>query len=104
MTTVIALGSQKGGVAKTTTCYALGASLAELGQSVLLIDMDPQANLTISFGLDPEALHAYACSWVPIVTHQLRHRRSDATDAIIARSIVVVAVRIAYQSLTPKTP
>lgn len=57
MVTTIAISSQKGGVAKTTTCYSLGASLAERGQSVLLIDMDPQANLTISFGIDPETLH-----------------------------------------------
>jgi chromosome partitioning protein len=57
MTNVIAVSSQKGGVAKTTTCYALGASLAERGQSVLMIDMDPQANLTISFGVNPDELH-----------------------------------------------
>ena len=57
MTKVIAISSQKGGVAKTTTCYSLGASLAERGQTVLLIDMDPQANLTLSFGVDPESLH-----------------------------------------------
>jgi len=57
MATTLAISSQKGGVAKTTTCFALGASLAERGQSVLLIDMDPQANLTISFGINPEKLH-----------------------------------------------
>jgi chromosome partitioning protein len=57
MATTVAISSQKGGVAKTTTCFALGASLAERGQSVLLIDMDPQANLTISFGINPEKLH-----------------------------------------------
>jgi chromosome partitioning protein len=55
MTTKIAISSQKGGVAKTTTCLSLGASLAERGHSVLLIDMDPQANLTLSLGVDPEA-------------------------------------------------
>jgi len=57
MTTTIVICSQKGGVAKTTTCLSLGASLAEQGQSVLLIDMDPQANLTLSLGLNPETLH-----------------------------------------------
>lgn len=56
-TSIIAISSQKGGVAKTTTCYSLGASLAERGQSVLLIDMDPQANLTIAFGVNPDTLH-----------------------------------------------
>jgi chromosome partitioning protein len=54
MTTTIAISSQKGGVAKTTTCLSLGASMAERGHSVLLIDMDPQANLTISLGVNPE--------------------------------------------------
>jgi chromosome partitioning protein len=56
-TNTIAVSSQKGGVAKTTTCLSLGASLAEKGQSVLLIDLDPQANLTMSFGVNPETLH-----------------------------------------------
>lgn len=54
MTTTIAISSQKGGVAKTTTCLSLGASLAERNLSVLLIDMDPQANLTMSLGIEPE--------------------------------------------------
>jgi chromosome partitioning protein len=56
MTTTIAVSNQKGGVAKTTTCLSLGACLAELRQSVLLIDLDPQANLTVSLGLRPEKL------------------------------------------------
>lgn len=54
MTTTIAISNQKGGVAKTTTCLSLGAALAELGQTVLLIDADPQASLTLSLGHKPE--------------------------------------------------
>ena len=50
---VIAVCHQKGGVAKTTTVSALGASLAESGHSSLLIDLDPSGNLTAGFGLDP---------------------------------------------------
>jgi chromosome partitioning protein len=53
---VVAVGNQKGGVAKTTTCLSLGACLADLGKSVLLIDLDPQANLSLSLGLQPESL------------------------------------------------
>lgn len=53
---VIAFANQKGGVAKTTTVASLGAALAELGQRVLLVDLDPQACLTFSLGIDPEDL------------------------------------------------
>jgi len=56
MTTVIAVANNKGGVAKTTTCLSLGGSLAEQGQTVLLVDLDPQAHLTASLGIEPETL------------------------------------------------
>jgi chromosome partitioning protein len=53
---VIAVANQKGGVAKTTSVASLGVALAELGHRVLLVDLDPQACLTFSLGLDPESL------------------------------------------------
>ena len=56
MTTTLALANQKGGVAKTTSVASLGAALAELGHAVLLVDLDPQACLTFSLGIDPEDL------------------------------------------------
>ena len=54
--TVIALANQKGGVAKTTSVASIGAALAELGQRVLLVDLDPQACLTFSLGVDPDTV------------------------------------------------
>jgi len=53
---VVAVANQKGGVAKTTTVASLGAALAELGRKVLVVDLDPQACLTFSLGLDPDVL------------------------------------------------
>lgn len=54
MSRILAVANQKGGVAKTTTVASLGAAFAEHGLRVLLVDLDPQACLTFSLGLDPE--------------------------------------------------
>ncbi len=51
---VIAVFNHKGGVGKTTTVANLGAGLARRGHGVLLVDVDPQACLTVHFGIDPE--------------------------------------------------
>jgi chromosome partitioning protein len=53
---VLALAMQKGGVGKTTTTLSLGTLLAERGRRVLLIDLDPQANLTQGLGFNPDDL------------------------------------------------
>jgi chromosome partitioning protein len=53
---VLALANQKGGVAKTTTTLNLGVALKDMGARVLAIDLDPQSNLSMSQGIDVEAL------------------------------------------------
>jgi chromosome partitioning protein len=53
MTYIIAVSNEKGGVAKTTTTLSLGGALAEAGNKVLVMDLDPQANLTLALGVEP---------------------------------------------------
>jgi chromosome partitioning protein len=75
MTTTLAIANQKGGVAKTTTVASVGAALAELGQSVLLVDLDPQSCLTFSLGIDPEDLE--------LSVHHVLTKGLDPTEVII---------------------
>jgi len=70
-----AVANQKGGVAKTTTVHALGVGLAELGRSVLMVDLDPQASLTWACGVDPETLE--------VSIHDVLLGRTGATEVVI---------------------
>jgi chromosome partitioning protein len=74
-TTTLAVANQKGGVAKTTTVASIGAALAELGHRVLLVDLDPQACLTFSLGIDPEDLE--------LSIHHVLTKGLDAREVII---------------------
>src|SRR5205823_2602128 len=65
---VIALANQKGGVAKTTTTLNLGVAFAERGLQVLCIDLDPQGNLTMSQGLNPDSIER---SMFDVLVHRL---------------------------------
>jgi chromosome partitioning protein len=65
---VISFANQKGGVAKTTTTLNLGVALAEQGLNVLLVDLDPQGNLTMSQGLNPDTIER---SMFDVLVHRL---------------------------------
>ncbi len=53
MTQIIAVANEKGGVAKTTTSLSLGGAYVDLGREVLLVDLDPQGNLSLALGMSP---------------------------------------------------
>lgn len=74
-TTTLAVANQKGGVAKTTSVASIGAALAELGHRVLLVDLDPQACLTFSLGIDPEDLD--------LSIHHVLTKGTDPREVII---------------------
>ena len=56
---IISLLNHKGGVGKTTSTINIGAGMVELGKKVLLIDLDPQANLTLSLGIPRQPITIY---------------------------------------------
>jgi chromosome partitioning protein len=80
---VIAFANQKGGVAKTTTTLNLGVALKEEGFNVLAIDLDPQGNLTMSQGWNPDEIER---SMFDVLVHQL------PMTEIIRRAEIDVAV------------
>jgi chromosome partitioning protein len=80
---VIALANQKGGVAKTTTTVNLAVALKERGFSVLAVDLDPQANLTMSQGINPETVER---SMFDVLVHAF------PIDEVIQRSEIDVGV------------
>jgi chromosome partitioning protein len=94
---VIAFANQKGGVAKTTTTLNLAVAFAERGHRVLCVDMDPQSNLTMSQGIDPDSLEV---SMYDVLVHRtsirevIRKREID----IACGSIDMAGAEIALSS------
>jgi chromosome partitioning protein len=97
-TRIIAFANQKGGVAKTTTTLNLGVAFHEMGYRVLLVDLDPQGNLTMSQGLNPDVIER---SMFDVLVHKvpisevIEHREVDLAVA----SIDLAGAELALSSL-----
>jgi chromosome partitioning protein len=95
---VIVFANQKGGVAKTTTTLNLGVAFKELGHRVLIVDLDPQGNLTMSQGMNPDSIER---SMFDVLVHRLPisevvHR---AEVDIAVASIDLAGAELALSSL-----
>ena len=83
---IIAFANQKGGVAKSTSTLSVAAALAERGRSVLTVDMDPQAALTYSLGVDPDELDE--------TVNDVLVRRLPPEKVVISREVDLVPSNI----------
>jgi chromosome partitioning protein len=94
----MAFANQKGGVAKTTTTLNLGVAFQEMGHRVLAVDMDPQGNLTMSLGLNPDTVRP---TMYDVLVNGLRMDRTVAHQEIdlAPASIDLAAVEIALSAL-----
>ncbi|MFO7302019.1 MAG: ParA family protein [Acidobacteriota bacterium] len=91
---IVAVANQKGGVAKTTTTINLGASLALANQRILLVDLDPQANLTSGLGLKDQRAPAGTAY------EALTSDEHDARDFVLATSVDHLSLIPADRDLT----
>ena len=98
MAKVVAFANQKGGVAKTTTTVNLGVAFQERGLRVLAVDMDPQGNLTMSLGLNPDSVRPSMFDVLVngmSIEEVLHHRELD----VAVSSIDLAAAELALSSL-----
>jgi chromosome partitioning protein len=95
---VIAFANQKGGVAKTTTTLNLGVAFAEQGMRVLLVDLDPQGNLTMSQGLNPDSIER---SMFDVLVHRLPIQEviHEAEVDLAVSSIDLAGAELALSSM-----
>ena len=93
---IIAIANQKGGVGKTTTAINLSACLAEKGQKVLAIDMDPQGNMTSGLGLDKDSIekNIYDLMIVESDVNEVLQKEAQDNLYVIPTSIDLSAAEI----------
>jgi chromosome partitioning protein len=98
MARVIAFANQKGGVAKTTTTLNLGVAFVEQGKRVLAVDLDPQGNLTMSQGWNPDEIDR---SMFDVLAHKLPISeiiRTNEIDVAVS-SIDLAGAELALSSM-----
>lgn len=83
---IIAFANQKGGVAKTTSALNLSVAFREIGLRVLCVDMDPQSNLTMSQGIDPDSLE--------VSMYEVLVNRQPIREVIFGREVDIAVASI----------
>ncbi|MEA5010191.1 MAG: ParA family protein [Angelakisella sp.] len=96
MSKIISVATQKGGVGKTTTTCGLAAALKHKGYKVLVVDMDPQSNLSFSMGADTESATIYNVLKGEVKT-QFAIQRSTVVDTI-ATNILLSGIELEFTS------
>jgi chromosome partitioning protein len=95
---VIALANQKGGVAKTTTTLNLAVALKEMGHDVLVVDLDPQGNLTMSQGMNPDNVERSMFD-VLVRSHPIEEVIHEVEVDIAVSSIDLAGAELALSSM-----
>ena len=89
---IIAIANEKGGVGKTTTTLAIGTILAERGHKILVIDLDPQGNLTLALGYKPHDMptpDSDLGTSGTIFDNDSFQTETDNLDLVFARSLII---------------
>src|SRR5690349_25051628 len=76
---VLAIANQKGGVGKTTTAINLGTALAAIGETVLIVDLDPQGNASTGLGIDRKLRHTS--------TYDVLHGDAPLRNAVLQTAV-----------------